>query len=106
MESLDIYCTATRSVDRALVVKLRDTVVRQMSFSEKMAGLLWIRSPTLADTIRRVTERYARFLRLFRQFPGELPAPTLDIDLVWHTPVLARELLPRDAGTRRPLHQP
>jgi hypothetical protein len=83
--ALDVYCTATRSVDHTLMVKLRDAVIRQATFWEKMNGLLWIRSPTLADTIRRALGRYARFLRLCKQFPGTLLVPTLDVDLVWHT---------------------
>lgn len=64
-----------------------------------MNGQLWIRSPALSGTLRRATDRYAKFLHLLkRKAPplgedgsgktivlGAIIVPTLDIDLVWHT---------------------
>ncbi|KAG7293715.1 hypothetical protein NEMBOFW57_003772 [Staphylotrichum longicolle] len=60
-------------------------VIRQASFVDKMHGVLWIRSPALAGTLRRGTARYEKFLGLLQRYPGTMIVPTLDIDLVWHT---------------------
>ncbi|KAK4095977.1 hypothetical protein N658DRAFT_502090 [Parathielavia hyrcaniae] len=68
-----------------LAVQLRDAVIRQASFVDKMNKHLWIRSPFVSDTLRRAIVRYERFLELMRLNPGNMLVPTLDIDLVWHT---------------------
>jgi hypothetical protein len=60
-------------------------VERQKSFVGKMTDQLWIRSPALGGTLRRAVERYGRFLRLIKLYPGTMFVPTLDIDLAWHT---------------------
>ncbi len=72
-------------LDRPFAVELRDAVLRQTSFVDKMHGLLWIRSLALAGTLRRGITRYDNFLGLLKQYPGALIVPTLDIDLAWHT---------------------
>jgi hypothetical protein len=73
------------SLDRAFAIQLRDAVLRQASFVDKMHSHLWIRSPALAGTLRRGIARYDKFLGLLQRYPGALIVPTLDIDLVWHT---------------------
>lgn len=65
--------------------KLKDAVLRQVSFVDKMWDRLWIRSPALEGTVRRARDRYSNFLKLFRLYPTTMFVPTLDIDLVWHT---------------------
>ncbi|KAG5800090.1 hypothetical protein H9Q69_000933 [Fusarium xylarioides] len=69
--------------------KLVDNVERQRVFVEKMNAHLWIRSPALQGTLRRAVERYERYLRLFKLYPGTMLVPALDIDLVWHTSQLS-----------------
>jgi Glycine-rich domain-containing protein-like len=64
---------------------LRDAVLRQVSFIDKMDHHLWIRSPVLDGTLQRARSRYGNFLRLFKLYPTTMFVPTLDIDLVWHT---------------------
>jgi hypothetical protein len=73
------------SLDRPFAIELRDAVVRQTSFIDKMHGLVWIRSPALAGTLRRGIARYDDFLGLLQRYPSTLIVPTLDIDLAWHT---------------------
>ncbi|KAF7555995.1 hypothetical protein G7Z17_g1719 [Cylindrodendrum hubeiense] len=86
LESLHMIAIATDQV-KALV----DNVQRQAAFVDKMHRQLWIRSPAVADTIQRATERYEQFLKLFRLCPGQMLVPTLDIDLVWHTHQLSAQ---------------
>ncbi|EWY85213.1 hypothetical protein FOYG_12463 [Fusarium oxysporum NRRL 32931] len=69
--------------------KLVDNVERQRVFVEKMNAHLWIRSPALQGSLRRAVERYERYLRLFKLYPGKMLVPALDIDLVWHTSQLS-----------------
>ncbi|KAG4254147.1 hypothetical protein BFJ72_g9027 [Fusarium proliferatum] len=69
--------------------QLVDNVERQRVFVEKMNAHLWIRSPALQGTLRRAVERYERYLRLFKLYPGKMLVPALDIDLAWHTSQLS-----------------
>lgn len=78
---LKCVASSTRSYGESL----RDAVLRQVSFVDKMWDKLWIRSPALESTIRRARSRYNNFLRLFKLYPTTMFVPTLDIDLVWHT---------------------
>jgi hypothetical protein len=64
---------------------LKNAVLRQQSFVDKMWDHLWIRSPALEGTLRRARDRYSNFLKLFKLYPTTMFVPTLDIDLVWHT---------------------
>lgn len=64
---------------------LKDAVLRQTSFVDKMWDKYWIGSPALEGTIRRARNRYTSFLNLFKLYPSTMFVPTLDIDLVWHT---------------------
>jgi uncharacterized protein DUF1399 len=79
------YAELFGSVDEELAVLLRDAVMRQTEFVDKMNGHLWIRSPGLEGTLRRGIARYDKFLQLLRACPNTMLVPTLDIDLVWHT---------------------
>ena len=75
----------TNPTTGALATALRDAVIRQTSFIDKMNSNLWIRSPSVSGTLRRAIERYSNFLLLMRRNPGTMLVPTLDIDLAWHT---------------------
>ncbi|KAH7158700.1 hypothetical protein DER46DRAFT_627175 [Fusarium sp. MPI-SDFR-AT-0072] len=80
--------------------KLVDNVERQRVFVEKMNAHLWIRSPALQGTLRRAVERYERYLRLFKLYPGKMLVPALDIDLVWHTSQLSATAYMNSMETR------
>jgi hypothetical protein len=67
-----------------LAEQLRDAVLRQASFVDKMNSFMWIRSPALEGTIRRGTSRYLNFCKLVKMSKTTV-VPTLDIDLIWHT---------------------
>lgn len=67
------------------VTKLKDAILRQVSFVNKMWDRMWIRSPALDGTLQRAGDRYSKFLKLFKLYPTKMFVPTLDIDLVWHT---------------------
>ncbi|CAP60953.1 uncharacterized protein PODANS_2_13530 [Podospora anserina S mat+] len=73
------------SVDVNLARELKAAVLRQNSFVDKMHSHLWIRSPSLQDTLARSLSRYSQFLLLMRRNRGKMMVPTLDIDLAWHT---------------------
>ncbi|KFA81371.1 hypothetical protein S40288_06041 [Stachybotrys chartarum IBT 40288] len=64
---------------------LVENVQRQAMFIDKMHAQLWIRSPAAEGTLRRAVDRYDKFLRLFKLYPGKMLVPTLDIDIAWHT---------------------
>ncbi|KAK0640824.1 hypothetical protein B0T16DRAFT_460967 [Cercophora newfieldiana] len=68
-----------------LATSLRDAVIRQNSFIDKMNSHLWIRSPALQSTLTHAIARYTNFLLLMRRNKGTMLVPTVDIDLVWHT---------------------
>lgn len=78
-------------LERCVVTKhsvgedLKQAVLRQASFVDKMWEKLWISSPALDGTVRRASHRYNNFLRLYKLYPTTMFVPTLDIDLVWHT---------------------
>jgi hypothetical protein len=74
-----------RASETDLAVQLRDAVIRQTSFIDKMNNHLWIRSPFVSSTLRRGISRYEKFLELMRLHPRQMFVPTLDIDLAWHT---------------------
>lgn len=76
---------SAQTTDSALALQLKDAIIRQTAFVDKMNALLWIRSPALSGTLRRALSRYEAFLELFRRHPTTMMVPTLDIDLVWHT---------------------
>ena len=67
------------------VDSLAGMVTRQAAFADKMAKLLWLRSPAVTGTLERAIARYEHFMVLFRENRGQTLVPTLDIDLVWHT---------------------
>ena len=58
---------------------------RQNVFVDEMQKQLWISSPAVAATLQRGIERYIKFVTLLKLYPDRLLAPTIDIDLVWHT---------------------
>ncbi|ERF76412.1 hypothetical protein EPUS_06970 [Endocarpon pusillum Z07020] len=78
-----LQCVQT--ADSTLALGLREAIIRQTSFVDKMNAHLWIRSPALGGTLRRARSRYDNFLQLIRRHPTTMMVPTLDIDLVWHT---------------------
>lgn len=86
LENTD-QCLLQHLIDapKDLVKKLKDAVLRQVSFVNKMWDRVWIRSPALDGTVRRARDRYSKFLKLFKLYPTKMFVPTLDIDLVWHT---------------------
>ncbi|KAM0553390.1 hypothetical protein ACHAPJ_007404 [Fusarium lateritium] len=64
--------------------QLRDAVIRQASFVDKMNSYMWIRSPALEGTMQRGIKRYLNFCKMLKMLKTTV-VPTLDIDLVWHT---------------------
>lgn len=78
------YSQLFRVYDSELAKQLRDAVIRQASFVDKMNSFMWIRSPALQATIRRAIARYQNFCKLLK-ISKTTVVPTLDIDLVWHT---------------------
>lgn len=70
-------------------IKIANDIVaaieRQSVFVDKMEKQLWISSPAVAATLQRGIERYIKFIALLKIYPNMLLAPTIDIDLVWHT---------------------
>ena len=84
-EQVREHVLAFHAMDPNLGIALRDAVVRQSSFVDKMNSHLWIRSPALEGTLGRARDRYCDFLKMFKMFPRQALVPTLDIDLVWHT---------------------
>ncbi|KAK3387875.1 hypothetical protein B0H63DRAFT_471067 [Podospora didyma] len=79
------YMSCFQAADKDLAIQLRDAVIRQTAFVDKMNAHMWIRSPGLAGTLRRGIERYDKFLKLLKLYPSTTIVPTLDIDLAWHT---------------------
>ncbi|KAF5611409.1 uncharacterized protein FSUBG_2241 [Fusarium subglutinans] len=78
------YSQLFQEYDSELAKQLRDAVIRQASFVDKMNSFMWIRSPSLQGTIRRAIARYQNFCKLLKMSKTTV-VPTLDIDLVWHT---------------------
>ncbi|KAF4334705.1 hypothetical protein FBEOM_11445 [Fusarium beomiforme] len=78
------YSQLFRDSDLVLATQLRDAVIRQASFVDKMNSFMWIRSPALEGTIKRGIARYLNFCKLLKMSKTTV-VPTLDIDLVWHT---------------------
>ncbi|KAL5596321.1 hypothetical protein FOVSG1_010010 [Fusarium oxysporum f. sp. vasinfectum] len=78
------YSQLFRDYDSELAKQLRDAVIRQASFVDKMNSFMWVRSPALEGTIRRALARYQNFCKLLK-ISKTTVVPTLDIDLVWHT---------------------
>ncbi|KAI1014633.1 hypothetical protein LB503_004108 [Fusarium chuoi] len=78
------YSQLFREYQSELAKQLRDAVIRQASFVDKMNSFMWLRSPALEGTIRRAITRYQNFCKLLK-ISKTTVVPTLDIDLVWHT---------------------
>ncbi|KAG9504918.1 hypothetical protein J7337_004899 [Fusarium musae] len=75
------YSQLFRKCDSEFGKQLRDAVIRQASFADKMNSLMWIRSPALQGTIRRAISRYQNFCKLLKMSKTTV-VPTLDIDLL------------------------
>ncbi|KAG8162980.1 hypothetical protein KVR01_007458 [Diaporthe batatas] len=60
-------------------------VQRQLKFAEKVYEAEWRRPKTLHDFLDSAVARYKEFFALIAENPGVCIAPTLAIDLVWHT---------------------
>ncbi|RGP67641.1 hypothetical protein FSPOR_5829 [Fusarium sporotrichioides] len=78
------YESLFETLGSTLAEQLRDAVLRQASFVDKMNSHMWIRSPALEGTIRRGISRYVNFCKLIKMSQNTV-VPTLDIDLIWHT---------------------
>ncbi|OBS24492.1 hypothetical protein FPOA_05033 [Fusarium poae] len=78
------YNNLFETIGSTLAEQLRDAVIRQASFVDKMNSHMWIRSPALEGTIRRGISRYLNFCKLIKMSKSTV-VPTLDIDLIWHT---------------------
>jgi hypothetical protein len=79
------YCEIFPKIDKELAGKLRDAVIRQATFVDKMNAHLWIRSPAVEGTLRRAIDRYTKFLGILARGKKFTIVPTLDVDLAWHT---------------------
>ncbi|KAF4982821.1 hypothetical protein FZEAL_1613 [Fusarium zealandicum] len=79
------YAKIFDAFDSDIAKQLRDAVIRQTAFIDKMNAHMWIRSPALEGTLRRGIDRYQKFCKLFKLSKNKTIVPTLDIDLVWHT---------------------
>ncbi|KAI4209007.1 MAG: hypothetical protein LQ351_008005 [Letrouitia transgressa] len=62
---------------------LISAVNRQLKFATKMTCLAWRHSPFFHSTLISAINRYQHFFQMMKEH-SQL-APTLDIDLVWHT---------------------
>ncbi|KAM0260837.1 hypothetical protein ACHAPA_010052 [Fusarium lateritium] len=78
------YVNHFNRFDSKLAEELRDAVIRQGSFVDKMNSFMWIRSPALEGTLQRGIARYLNFCKLLKMSKTTV-VPTLDIDLIWHT---------------------
>ncbi|KAI9748317.1 MAG: hypothetical protein M1835_001818 [Candelina submexicana] len=92
MKLIDTLLSRYRGNSSIFALNLKDAVIRQGSFVDKMNNILWIRSPNLEGTITRARERYRQFFRLIARYPRQVFVPTLDVDIIWHT----QQLCPRE----------
>ena len=60
-------------------------VVRQSSFIEKMHSIDWLHSPACSATMKRLINKYTRYVEIIATHPLSVAVPTLDVDLAWHT---------------------
>lgn len=74
-----------RETNKDLAKELKEAVIRQVKFTDKMDKRMWIRSPYVTSTLQRSIDRYGQFLHLFKDPANHYIVPTNDIDLVWHT---------------------
>ncbi|KAI1488442.1 hypothetical protein F5X96DRAFT_671707 [Biscogniauxia mediterranea] len=66
-------------------LELSGAVMRQGIFTEKMYKIDWLHSPAARDTMRRLIEKYSRFINIMVTNSKRIAVPTLDVDLAWHT---------------------
>jgi hypothetical protein len=66
-------------------LELGGAVIRQNVFVEKMYSLDWLHSPAAKETMKRLLEKYQRFIQIMATYPLHVAVPTLDVDLGWHT---------------------
>lgn len=74
---------------------LGGAVIRQGLFVEKMVKIDWLHSPSAANTMTRLINKYSRFFAIMAAHPKKTAVPTLDVDLAWHT----HQLSPSDYFT-------
>ncbi|EKV07871.1 hypothetical protein PDIG_62120 [Penicillium digitatum PHI26] len=60
-------------------------VIRQGTFVDKMDQIDWLHSPTVFNTMDRLTKKYEVFFQIMIENPEKMAVPTLDVDLAWHT---------------------
>ncbi|KAH6686648.1 hypothetical protein F5X68DRAFT_11359 [Plectosphaerella plurivora] len=66
-------------------IDLVGCVIRQSGFTENMVQLNWLHLPTSRQVMKELLVKYDRFVEIIANYPDEVAAPTLDIDLAWHT---------------------
>ncbi|KAK7227442.1 hypothetical protein V2G26_015445 [Clonostachys chloroleuca] len=98
--TIPVYAQKFLDVRPQLANQLREAVLRQFRFVERMHDLLWVRSPALEGTLARAAARYDRFCELMRRVPDLMMVPTLDVDLVWHTHQCAASQYGKDMEAR------
>ncbi|KAF2401195.1 hypothetical protein EJ06DRAFT_381341 [Trichodelitschia bisporula] len=64
------------------------SVLRQGIFVKKMHEIDWLHSPTAISTVQRSIIKYERFFGMICSSREKDVAPTLDVDLAWHTHML------------------
>lgn len=80
-----IQCCHRSDGKESILTQISSAIHRQSAFVDKMQKYLWLRSPAVLGTLERAVDRYSKFLKLFKLYPGQMLVPTLDVDLVWHT---------------------
>ena len=60
-------------------------VIRQGTFVEKMHSIDWLHSPSCSATMKRLIQKYTRYIEIIAFNPSSVAVPTLDVDLAWHT---------------------
>ncbi|MCJ1445055.1 MAG: hypothetical protein MMC23_005560 [Stictis urceolatum] len=64
---------------------LASAVIRQGSFVDKMHDIDWLHSPAVVSTMKRLIQKYERYINIIATNPNNVAVPTLDVDLAWHT---------------------
>ena len=66
-------------------IELGSAVVRQSVFINKMYNIDWLHSPNSRETMKRLIQKYERFMNIIAGNSKRTVVPTLDVDLAWHT---------------------
>jgi hypothetical protein len=82
---IDQHLFQSKESKQHILIDLADAVNRQFKFASKMVNFSWSRSPFAQHTLGSSISRYDQFFQLMASSSGTVLAPTLEIDLVWHT---------------------